>query len=156
MGPRHIEAEETEGKKTVSRVVVQRQTFRRSERLSKPADFDRVYSDGQKIGSASLALFFGPSPSEKTRVGISVSKKMGNAVTRNRIKRLLREAFRLNKHRLKRGYDLLFVARRGVRDMRFREVEAEVLHLLRRGELLAAEVSGAQSGGKAAAEGPIP
>ena len=156
MGPGHFEAEEAEGKKTVSRVVVQRQTFRRSERLTKPADFDRVYTDGQKIGSASLALFFDPSPSETTRVGISVSKKMGNAVTRNRIKRLLREAFRLNKHKLKKGYDLLFVARRGVRDMRFREVETEVLHLLRRGELLAAEQNGAESGAKVAAEGPLP
>ena len=147
MGPRHIEAEKTERKKTSGRVAVGRFTLPRSEKLRRPADFNRVYSEGKKIGDARLALFFGPFASENTRLGVSVSKRIGNAVTRNRVKRLLREAFRLNKHRMKKGYDLLFVARAGVRDLKFRQVEAVVMELLRRGELLVERDNGTPNGG---------
>ena len=72
-------------------------------------------------------------------MGLSVSKKIGNAVVRNRVKRLLRETFRLNKHELKKGYDILLVARRGVKGLKFRQVEAVVLDLFRRGGLFVEE-----------------
>lgn len=110
--------------------------FSRRQRLKKVSDFNRVYSEGRRIASWSLILIFGASPVEVTRLGISVSKKIGKAVVRNRVKRLLREAFRLNKHKLKKGYDILLVARKGVESLKFQEVEAQVLELFRRGGLL--------------------
>jgi len=114
-------------------------TFSRSERLRRTADFDRVYSEGKRIAGSSLVLFFCRSLPDQTRLGLSVSKKIGNAVVRNRVKRLLREAFRLNKQELKKGYDILLVARRGVEGLKFRQVEAVVLDLFRKGGLLLEE-----------------
>jgi len=136
VGPRYIETQEAERKKTPGGVAVRKLTFSRSERLRRSADFDRVYSEGKRVASPALILFLGPSPAENTRLGVSVSKRIGGAVTRNRVKRLLREAFRLNKHRLKKKYDILLVARAGVRGLNFHRVEAAVLDLFRRGGLL--------------------
>jgi ribonuclease P protein component len=133
---RHIETKKAERKKTAGSVMSRKFTFSRSERLHKRADFDRVYSEGRRIASSPLVLFFCPSPSEKARLGVSVGKKIGKAVVRNRVKRLLREAFRLNKHQLNKGYDVLLVTRPGAERLRFREVEAAVLGLFRRGGLL--------------------
>lgn len=136
LGARDIETKKAERKKTSGSVMSRKFTFSQSERLRRKADFDRAYSEGKRIVSSSLVLFFCPSPSEKTRLGLSVSKKIGKAVVRNRVKRLLREAFRLNKHELRKGYDILLVARRGVERLKFREVEGAVLGLFRRGGLL--------------------
>ncbi len=136
LGARDTETKKAERKKTPGGVVAREFTFSRSEKLRRTADFDRAYSEGKRIVSSSLVLFFFHSPSEKTRLGVSVSKKIGKAVVRNRVKRLLRETFRLNKHELRKGYDILLVARRGVERLKFREVEAAVVDLFRRGGLL--------------------
>lgn len=111
-------------------------SFSCRERLRKTADFNRVYSNGRRVAHSSLVLIFDASPTELTRLGLSVGKRIGGAVVRNRVKRLLREAFRLNKYRLKKGYDILLVARKGVEDLTFREMEVQVLGLFRRGGLL--------------------
>jgi ribonuclease P protein component len=118
---------------------VRKFAFSRAERLRRTVDFDRAYTEGKKVASSSLVLFFCPSRQEATRLGVSVSKKIGKAVVRNRVKRLLRESFRLNKHALKKGYDILLVARMGIQGMRFRQVEVLILELFRRGGLICPE-----------------
>ena len=118
---------------------MQRLTFSRSERLRRAADFDRVYSNGKRVAAVSLLLIFCSSPSQTTRLGVSVGRKIGKAVVRNRVKRLLRECFRLNKHKIKKGYDILLVARKGVEELKFAQVEGLVLDLFRRGGLLVEE-----------------
>ena len=91
-------------------------------RLQKKADFDRVYSRGQRAGDRHLLVFAAPNDGGRTRFGVSVSKKHGGAVKRNRLKRLLREAFRLLQHDLPSGLDLILIPRQqsdsGLDDLR--------------------------------------
>jgi len=128
---------------------VQRYTFSRSERLRKSSDFDRVYSSGKRFTSSTLTVIFDASPVGATRVGLSVGRRIGKAVVRNRVKRLLREAFRLNKHRVKKGYDIILVARKGVEELNFRQVEALVMDLFGRGGLVVPETEESKGPGPA-------
>lgn len=79
------------------------------------------------MSSASFTLLGLPSPTGTSRIGITVSRKVGGAVVRNRIKRRLREIFRYNRVNLAPPLDLVVVARSGARDRTMRELETEFL-----------------------------
>ena len=66
---------------------------------------------------------------EYNRLGISVSKKVGNSVVRHRVTRLIRESYRLNQEKLKIGYDIIVVARNTARNLDYRRMESAFLHL---------------------------
>lgn len=80
-------------------------------RLKRQHDFDIVFSKGKKVYGKSLGLFYVKVPYTKLLIGISVSKKHGNAVTRNRVKRLIRASFYPLIPHLKKGYYIVFVPR---------------------------------------------
>ena len=71
-----------------------------------------------------------------SRIGISVSKKVGNSVVRHRIVRLVRESYRLNKDSLKEGYNIVVVARNSAKGKNFYDIESAFLHLCRKHKLL--------------------
>jgi ribonuclease P protein component len=81
-------------------------------RLSRSADFDRVFRQGRSHAGRELVLYVFPrGEADEPRLGLSVSRKVGGAVQRNRVKRLLREAFALEGSRLPAGTDAVVVAR---------------------------------------------
>ena len=90
-------------------------------RLSRSSDFQRVYRQGSSTASRFLVLHYFIQPAGTAergpRLGLSVSKKLGGAVVRNRVKRLLREAFRDCEQRLPRDYDYVLIARPQLTDL---------------------------------------
>jgi ribonuclease P protein component len=105
-------------------------------RLSHSAEFERVYRHGRSSANRHLVLYSFPNPAaQRPRLGLSVSRKVGGAVERNRVKRLLREAFGRVEPELSAGHDLVLVARPPVSELAEREGLAGVDAAL--GELLA-------------------
>lgn len=85
--------------------------LRRKQHVRSSRDFQRIYDGKQRAGDGHLLIFADRNALGYTRFGLSVSKKHGNAVKRNRLKRLLREAFRLSQHELPTALDLVLIPR---------------------------------------------
>jgi ribonuclease P protein component len=91
-------------------------------RLTRSADFERVYRQGRSHGNRYLVVYAFPRAGEgEARLGVSVSRKVGGAVDRNRVKRLLREAFSECAESLPEGHDVVVVARPDARELAERE-----------------------------------
>jgi len=88
-------------------------TFPQKLRLKTPAEFKAVYDRKRSVSDGVLVVYAAPNGLPHPRVGLSVSRKVGNAVVRNRWKRLLREAFRLSQHTLTAGLDFVLIPRSG-------------------------------------------
>ncbi|RPI64489.1 MAG: ribonuclease P protein component [Planctomycetaceae bacterium] len=86
----------------------------KSLRLVRKNDIDRLFADGRRKADAFVTLFGLPNGMEDSRVGVGVSTRHGNAVKRNRIKRLCREAFRLSRAQLPQGWDYMIIPRAGI------------------------------------------
>lgn len=85
----------------------------KKQRIDKSTEFDRIYARKLRVSDRFLLVFAARNECDVTRFGLSVSRKHGNAIERNRIKRLLREAFRLSQHELPSGWDLVLIPRQG-------------------------------------------
>jgi ribonuclease P protein component len=86
-------------------------TLRPCERLKSPDDFKRVYEHRRSVSDTRLIVYGRPNGLPHLRLGLSVSRKVGNAVHRNRLRRLYREAFRLTKPEMPVGLDLVLIPR---------------------------------------------
>ena len=87
--------------------------FQPHEHLRRTRDFQRVYDRRRSVSNESLIVYACPNGLAYNRLGLSVSRKVGGAVRRNRLRRLFREAYRLTRHRLPTGLDLVLIPRPG-------------------------------------------
>ena len=99
--------------------------------LKQNADFVRVYQNGKSYANRYLVMYLLRNDQDSIRVGISVSKKVGNSVVRHRVKRLIRESCRLNQYRFEQGCDLVIIARKDAKGKTYSEIEGAVTHLAR-------------------------
>jgi ribonuclease P protein component len=112
------------------------QTFAKPERIRRRADYLRIQESGRKLHSASFVCFGVPTPTPigaaPVRFGITVSRRVGGAVVRNRVKRLLREAFRRHKQAFPSGLELVVIARAEAARAAYTTVERELCEVGRR------------------------
>lgn len=101
-------------------------------RLTRSRDFARVRRSGRSSGSPLLAVYVLPARTPELRIGFSVSKRVGKATVRNRVKRLMREAVRHQLASIRRGQDLVFIARPASASASYAQIAEAVRYLLRR------------------------
>jgi len=110
--------------------------FNRTKGLKKDSDFRKVYKHGKSFANKYLVIYILKNKSDYSRVGISVSKKVGKAIVRNKVKRRIRESFRLDvDKKIKSGYDIVFIARVAISDMQYNEINKSMKHLVNKFKL---------------------
>ena len=107
-----------------------------SESLKSNRDFQYVYKKGKSLANRYLVLYVLENGTDRNRLGISVSKKVGNSVVRHRITRLVRESYRLHESEFQRGLDLVVIARTTAKDTNYHQIESALLHLGRLHKIL--------------------
>ncbi len=101
-------------------------SFTKQERINQPQDFRRVMRKGRRRASNNFVLFFEENKISFHRLGIVVKKEIGKAPFRNRIRRYVREFFRLYKHQIKGSFDIVFLVKKGCTINCFKEAEEEL------------------------------
>ncbi len=99
------------------------------ESLKKNQDFQNVYQYGKSYANKYLVMYVLENQLQKKRIGISVSKKVGNSVIRHRITRLIRESYRLHEDMFNSSLDIVVIARATARYVGYKEIESALLHL---------------------------
>jgi ribonuclease P protein component len=121
----------------MSAALPARRGLGRRARIKQGRDFLRVRQGGERAVKGCLIANWLRLPLEaRSRLGVVVSKKVGNAVVRSRVKRLLRESYRVHQHELAQPVDLVLVARPSIADRDFAGVERDLISTLRQAGLL--------------------
>ena len=100
-----------------------------SESLKKNKDFQFVYNKGKYYANKYLVMYILENNSDINRLGISVSKKVGNSVVRHRLARLVRESYRLQESRFQKGLDIVVVCRASAKGRSYFDLESALIHL---------------------------
>ena len=100
-----------------------------SESLKKNHQFQFVYKNGKSFANKYLVMYVKENGLDINRIGISVSKKVGNSVVRHRVTRLVRESYRLHENVFNSGLDIVIVARPGAATVGYFDIESALLHL---------------------------
>ncbi|TGB01278.1 ribonuclease P protein component [Halobacillus salinus] len=110
--------------------------MKKAYRIKKNEEFQKIFKHGESFANRQLVVYF-MKKSDQThfRIGLSVSKKIGNAVMRNQVKRYLRQAFLEMEEDIRPGYDLVIIARKPTNQMNFHEIKRSLTHVLKRSRL---------------------
>lgn len=100
-----------------------------SDSLKKNKDFQNVYNNGVSFANRYLVMYVLKNNTENNRIGISVSKKVGNSVIRHHLTRLIRESYRLHEDVFNSGLDIVVIARATACNASYHEIESALMHL---------------------------
>ena len=106
-----------------------RSSMKKSESLKKNKDFQNVYRTGVSFANRLLVMYVKENKTETNRIGISVSKKVGNSVIRHHLTRLIRESYRLQEDMFNSGLDIVVIVRVAAKTAKYKEIESALLHL---------------------------
>ncbi len=102
-----------------------------TDSLKNNRDFVNVYTSGKSYANKFLVIYTLKNNSDRNRLGISVSKKVGNSVIRHRLKRLIKESYRLHEKMFNSGLDIVVIARKGSDACDYAGIESALLHLMK-------------------------
>ena len=103
--------------------------MRFSESLKKNKDFQNVYKKGVSLANRYLVMYVNDNGLKRNRIGVSVSKKVGNSIVRHRLTRLIREGYRLSEGHFRCGVDIIVIARTSAKEKSYHEIENTLIHL---------------------------
>ena len=103
--------------------------MKRFPSIKKNRDFQIVYKNGKSYANKLLIMYVYATGNQDTRIGISVSKKVGNSVVRHHFARLIREIFRLHRDSIDSGLDIIVVSRQAAKEADFKKLESVYMHL---------------------------
>lgn len=103
-----------------------------TETLKRNYEFRRLYGKGKCVRTSRIVVYYRPAKGEQNHLGITVSTKIGKAVCRNKIRRRLREIYRLNEEKIKKGCDMIIVARHRARYSEYKELENDFIFLMKK------------------------
>jgi ribonuclease P protein component len=113
-------------------------TVQNELRLKKREDFSKIYRTGKSVANFQFVLYYREQSIRPTfRLGISASKKLGNAVVRNRLRRSVKEIWRLHQENILQNYDYVVIVRKAAVNMDYHQMEKSMLHVLKKGSFLA-------------------
>ena len=99
--------------------------------LRKNREFKEIYKTGKNYWNRNLILYVKENDLKENRVGYSITKKVGNSVVRNKIRRRMKEIYRLNLVDIKEGYDFIFIPKKNVTDISYKELESAMIHIMK-------------------------
>ena len=106
------------------------------QKIRKNIEFLNVYRHGKSYANKYLVMYVLSNKLDENRLGITVSKKVGNSVVRHRITRLIRECIRLQESNILTEYDIVIVARKAAKDKKYQDIESAFLNLCKRQNIL--------------------
>lgn len=104
--------------------------------IKKNEEFREIYNQGKSYANKYLVMYIYENRTQNNRIGISVSKKVGNSVVRHRLTRLIRESYRLNEYMFNSGLDIVIIARAGSKEKGYKEICSAFLHLAKLHKIL--------------------
>lgn len=99
-------------------------------------EFKKVYSGGKNYWNKYLIIYVRKNNLNYTRIGYSISKKVGNSVVRNKIRRRMKEIYRLKLNNIKEGYDIIIIPKRNAVNISYLELESALLHIFKLGDII--------------------